>query len=275
MININFFKRAAVLLLLFYTGNILAQGNIGQTKFIFKNQLRVSITGALYDNLELNNVGQQLLKSKTCVSGEAIVSFYQHIIHGFGLNFGFGLSIAPFNYNFNFESPPGSIFQTGPYKEDYKYLSGSQTTYIQDLYIFPISVQKIIPIKKTKNLYYNLELGIKMNIKTAFPYEISSNNIYVIDDSTEVNLLDFYLYDTGKRNFISYFLKIGILKVTKKDNSLNYNLVFHYSPQNIGSGWYRFYELNFDSYGTVNQNINYIGIEFKYGLTLSKRKIVK
>jgi hypothetical protein len=264
-------KGTAVMLLFLYSVNLFAQVNNDKQSLIFSNQLRFSFAPVLYDNLELYNTGELLLNSLPCFSGEATISYYHYFLKGFGLNIGAGLGLAPFNVNFNFKPPLNSIYQTGPYKEYYEYLDYSNYLYMQDLYVFPISLQKYISLKKREHWYYNIEAGVKLNIKVAYPYEIKIESWYGIDDTTEVQLFDFYLFETGKKNFFSYFLKVGLFKLTNKYNSFNYNFVFHYSPQKIGSGWYKFYELNYDSYGTVKQNINYIGFEFTYGLTLSKR----
>lgn len=250
---------------------LIGQDSSKDFNLLFNSQVRFSITPLLFDNLEFQNTGQYLIKSKQCFSGEATISYYQHIYKGFGLNIGAGFGIAAFNVNYYFKSPPGSIYQTGPYKEYYEYLDYKEYCYAQDLFTFPFSIQKVIPNKKIKKLLYNLELGIKLNTKVAFPYQIYAESIYAIDDSTEVLQFDYELVNSENRNIISYFIKAGLLKMTNKFNLFQVNLIMNYSPKNIGTGWYKFYELNFDSYGTIKQNINYIGFEFSYGWTLSKR----
>ena len=71
---------------------------------------------------------------------------------------------------------------------------------------------------------------------------------------------------------LSYFVKAGLMKMNKKGNSFHVNLVANYSPSTITRGTYAFYNLVYESRGAMEQNINYIGIEFSYGFTLLKNK---
>lgn len=274
MKKVNIYKRAVVTLLLFSPFLLSAQIDTLKSEMIFNNQLRFSLSANLYDNFRLDNSGVKHLKSLPCLSGELFISYYQHLVNDFGFTIGAGFGIAPYNYYYRIEAPENSIYQTGPYKEDYKYLYDYDFLYIQDLYTFSFSFSKIFNTKK-KDKLKNLEVGIKLNNKVAYPYSINTWHTYGIDDSTEVDLFEFSLENSGKRNLFSYFIKLGNINLNKQGNSLNYNIVLHYSPQKIGIGTYKFYELGYDSFGKVQQNINYIGFEFAYGLSFSKRTKLK
>lgn len=266
----NLFKGTAYIVLFLLSIDASAQEHQEKQLFIFNNQLKFSISPVLYNKLEINNTGEKLINSRPCFSGEIAISLYQYIKNGFGINIGAGFGIAPFNIKYNFKSPSGSIFNTGPNKEYYDYLSFSNSTYIQDFYVFPVSIQKIFNNKKNTNHYYSCEFGIKFNKKIAYPYEISGGDMYVIDDTTDAQLFNFSINNTNNRNIISYFIKFGINNVNKKHNSFHINFVIHYSTKEIGVGWYKFYNLKYDSYGSIKQNINYIGFEFIYGLNFRK-----
>jgi hypothetical protein len=136
------------------------------------------------------------------------------------------------------------------------------------MWVFPLSIQKLI--ERDENKYYSIEAGIKLNRVVAYPYEITTGHLFVIDDTTEARLFDFKL-DGTKKNLVSYFLKAGLIKVTKNQNTIQLNAVLHYSFSKIGIGYYEFQNLPYESRGQVSQNINYIGLEFIYGLSLSKR----
>jgi len=235
---------------------------------IFTNQIKFSITPQLYENLYLTYTGVELLKSRPCFSAEATISYYQYITKGFGINIGAGLGLAPFNVNYNFASPPGTVFKPGIYFNDNFF------AYLDYLWIFPLSFQKMFSTKNN-NILYNLEAGVKWNRIMNFPYSIAFGTEYVINDTLDAELFNLSIEDDGKQNLFSYFLKFGIIKPTSKKNALGCNLVLHYCPQLIGHGWYKFYNLNYDSYGNVEQNINYIGIEINYGLTLMKSKNIQ
>ncbi len=273
--HFNLFKVTAALLLLLLPDKIFPQNENSNPDLMFNNQIKFSLAPVLYDNLQLTYEGERILKSRPCVSYDASISYHQHIKKGYGLNIGIGLTMAPFNHHFKFISPPNSIFQTGPYRDAYEYLDDNNYVYVQSLYTVPLSVQKIFPIKKKKEYFLSLEAGIRPNIIVAFPYWIEGESWYEINDSTEVHLFEFNLFDCGNKLLISYFLKFGFLKMTKNQNTLQCNLVVNYSPDKMGEGWYKFYNLTYDNYGKVKQNINYIGIEFTYGLTLSRRPRIK
>jgi len=251
-----------------WVGEVYSQNSEIQTGFFASKQIKFSLTPVLYDNLKLTYDEAKLLKSRPCFSAEVTISYYQYIAKGFGINMGAGIGLAPFNFKYDFEYPPGTVFDPNSYFDLNSY------TYVDEIWVFPLSVQKMFSAKKG-NLFYNIEAGIKLNRIIAYPYVISIQADYMINDTVDARLFYFEIEDTGKQNLFSYFLKFGIIKPTKKQNTLGCNLVLHYCPQLIGKGWYKFYNLSYDSHGSVEQNINYIGIEFIYGLTLMKSKNIQ
>lgn len=259
---------ATILLLLLIT-NIGYGQNVNKSEFTFKDQIKFSLSPVLYDNLTVNHWGKKLLKSKPVFSGEAVISYYYQLKNDMGINIGAGLGLAPYYLNYYFKAPDNSIFRTGHYKDDYEYLGNiKHYEYVQFMWVFPLSIQKLI--ERDENKYYSIEAGIKLNRVVAYPYEITVGETYVIDDTTEARLFDFQLLST-KKNLVSYFIKAGLIKITKKQNTFQLNAVLHYSFSKIGIGYYEFQNLPYESRGQVSQNINYIGLEFIYGLSLSKR----
>ncbi len=249
----------------------IAQNSKIAESLMYSRQLRFSFSPVLYDNLKINNQGEDILKSRPTFSGEAAISYYQHIKNGYGINIGAGLGLASFNVNYYFKAPENSIFRTGIYKDDYEYLDDIRNEYVNFFWSFPVSLQKIF-LTNNKDLVYSIELGFKLNSIIAYPYEIAGSSSYYIDeDNTSVKLFEFYLEDTGRKHIFSYFLKLGLIKMTKNQNTFHINLVANYSPYTLGKGWYRFETLPYKSYGTIEQNINYIGLELTYGLTLLRR----
>jgi len=267
-------KKGATILLLLLIKNLSYSQEVDKSNLTFKDQFRFTLSPVLYDKLTVNNFGERLLKSKPLPSGEVTVLYYKYLKNNLGINIGAGLGLAPFYINYYFKAPDNSIFQTGLYKEDYEYLGNIRHyEYVQFMWTFPLSVQKLI--KKKENKYNNFEIGIKLNRVVAYPYEIGVEEIYVIDDTTEAGLFKFKLITTHKKNIISYFFKAGIVKINKKQNTFHINVILHFSFTKLGLGEYEFYNLPYKSWGQVSQNINYIGFEFIYGLTLSKRLKIK
>lgn len=257
----------AAILLLFV--NLKAQDKTFNDDFIFEKQFRFSLSSVLYDNLKLNNQGVEHLKSLPTFSGELSLSYYRHINNGYGINIGAGLGLASFNLNYYFKSPENSIFRTGIYGDYYKYMDLKHYEYFSIMYVFPVYFSKIFSYNK---FIFSIGMGAKYHLLLAKTFSISGGYHYYIDENNnDVQSFGFYLEEVNNKHLVSYFLKLGIIKMTKKAHSCHFNLVTNYSPQKIGKGWYKFYNLGYESSGTVEQNINYVGFEFIYGLTLSKR----
>ena len=258
---------ATILLLMFIKTITFSQNIVDTNDLFFKNQIRFSLSPVLYDKLTINQFfGEKLLKSKPVFSGEATISYYKYLKKNIGLNIGAGLGLVPFYLNYYFETPENSIFNTN---SEIDFLGDIRHyEYIQFIWTLPLSIQKII--NKRQNKYQTIEAGVKLNSVVAHPYEIRTEAAYLIDDTTSVQLFEFNLANT-KKFLISYFFKVGLLKINKKQNSLQLNGVLHFSFSKIGIGDYEFHNLGFKNTGQVGQNINYIGFEFIYGLTLSKR----
>jgi len=269
MCNLSFckIKPAVIILLLAYPFIILkAQEHISDNENYIDSKIKFSLSALLYDNLELTHESKNILKSRMCPSSEATISYYKNIYDALGVNIGIGLGLAPYNFHYRYKSPDNQPY-IGQISEDFL----SHYEYVQDLYVFPISLDYIHQVKVKPNLYFFSEIGLKINLKVAYPYEITTEVWYDLNDSTEIVLFDFFLNSTEKKNYLSYFLKFGVIKNTKKLNTLQCNFVLHYSPVKIGEGTYNFYYLPVESSGTVKQNLNYIGFEFTYGLTLTKK----
>lgn len=263
---------AAALLLLSLLESVHAQTDSVNNKLFYRSQVKFALTGCLFDNLQVARYGEKLLRSRPLPSAEIYFSYYRHIKNGYGLNAGIGMGIAPYNINFLIDPPENSIFQTGPYKEIYKEhgLDLDHYEYISWYYTLPVSVQKIYKTKKNNKVRF-IEGGIKFNYVVAYPYFIQLGSVYGINDTTEARLFQMRLRSTTHRVLVSGFLKYGWQRITKRQNTFQYGFVLHYSPSKIGVGDYEFSNLTYPSYGTIFQNINYIGFEVVYGLATSRR----
>lgn len=265
MVNMNKYKikhTAIVFLLCAFAFSLKAQDN-NEVLCINRTQIRFSLTPMLYDNLKLVHKGKKHLKSYPCFSGEGLISLYQPIINGFGLHIGAGFGTAPFNTHYRFSSPENSIFRTTDDKYD---LDLNDFDYYAMYYVYPFYLSKNF---KYKNKLYSVGLGIRYFTLLDEKYKMRLGSHYEIDeDKPSVQLFEFRLEDTGRDYFISYFVKFGLVKLTKKRNSFHFDLIMNYCPHKIGKGWYEFYDLPYESYGTVYQNINFIGFAFSYGLSL-------
>ena len=251
-------KYTSLIIILFFTITTNAQK---KKEIIANNGFHIALTAQYYNKLQLHNTGADLLQSRHTLSGEFTVSYHKELVNNYGINIGAGLGLAPFNQNYHFKIPTNSIFYTGNYEQGGDYFDLIDYSYANFIWVFPISIDKSFILKKKQ---FNITLGGKLNLINAYPGIISLESSSIIDtNNLDVTLYKSNLFTTTKHNTLfTYFFKIGYLHKMKKRN-LGINLIYNYSKQNIMEGTYHFYNLPYESYGTIENNINYIGIEFK------------
>lgn len=245
-----------------------AQSTNSEPDLLNKNQLKFSFAPVVYENLQIQHFGKELLESSHWPSFVSAISYHQNFSKGFGLNIGAGLSIIPHSVKYNFSSP---LTHPSIQEEKHKLYHIDYVLYMGEL---PLSVQKTFLINRyaKKPLFFSLEIGAKLNFVIDNPYYFASS-IYIADENF-VEFFNFELYNI-KTYLESYFLKIGLLKFTRSYNTFQYNVVVNYSPRLIGEGLFSFSYLPFESYGKIKQGINYLGIEFTYGFSLKKNRKAK
>ena len=270
-IKIHLFKVVLIGLLCFLSVISKAQDAPFDKEIIYESQLRFSLAALVYDNLKLTYEGKKHLKSAPTVSGGFTISYYKHIWNGYGVILGAGYTFVPSNTNYDFEAPDNSIFRTNGFY-DYKYLFDSNYEY-EGMFLAPLSIEKLI---QTNQKYYVIEIGVKLNILNQDPNYLPARLNYggstVISENGEaIREFDSYTDITDGITTISYFTKIGLVKILKKQRLLEYKVVANWSPKYIRKGRYEFSNLGYESKGNIKQNINYIGFEVSYGFTLSRR----
>lgn len=258
-----FNKIAAAVLLLFYSITNNAQIINTNSQLCNYSQLRLSLASVVYENLKVEHLGKKHLGSIPLPSFDACVSWHQKIGNELGVNIGVGLSIVPHNAHFNFNAqlthPLINNTQHRMFHIDYVLYIG----------YLPISLQKIVAINRLNKKPYLLsfESGIKLNYVLDNPYYFITYP-YIAGNITE-DFFRFQLYN-DKVFLTTFFIKFGVLQLSKKQNTFQYNLIANYSPKNIGKGSYEFFYLSYESYGNIRQTINYIGFEFIYGFSMKK-----
>ncbi|MCD6111751.1 MAG: hypothetical protein J7J86_00635, partial [Bacteroidales bacterium] len=222
-------------------------------KTILDNQIKFSLLPIVYKKIKFFHYGVELLKSDPGFGGEATISYSKHLKNNLCFNIGLGFNLQPYSIYYNFEAPENSIFS------EYKNLKLSKN-YTDYMLVFPLSLQKIITSKNGH--LFSLEAGIKFNKVLNSPHLGKICDIY--ENKT---LFDITYYET-KKNLYSIFIKAGMIKLIKNNNTLHLNIILNYSPQKIESCDYEFYNLPYESCGVIENRVNYIGIEFAYGLNL-------
>jgi len=217
------------------------------------------------DSYKETHFGKQQLLLKPFISFETGFE-YHHSLNDY-LEVGFGLKIGAIPYNEKITIVNSDSLK--PYYSDGTYNGYDRDIY--DIYLNPTFSFKsnLIPIK-SYTLYS--EIGIGLNILP--PYDNDRRGI-LLGDSTgtrEIEIFESNIKSDGRWINPSYFLKIGMSK-KKNRHIFNYGIVFNYMPKNIRTGSYNFLNIENPSYGDIELRINYIGLEFSYGIGLKKQKI--
>lgn len=217
----------------------------------------ISLTPLVKNNLSItNSTDNHILYSRPVVSGELSVFFELPLKYDIGLRLAAGIAYDPQNIGFKeteFQLP-NNISRMS---------SMNNTEYLMfNKYIFPISVFKRLPLDKHT---LNIEVGLKWNKFLNYPYSeqgsVLENNALVFESKMKSI--------HNNNTFVSYFAKVGIVQSIKQ-HQLLVNMVFNYSPRHIGEGTFNFHHLKNDSYGKLEQNLNFIGIELAYSLPTLK-----
>lgn len=237
----------------------------------YLSQIRFSVTTGLYDRMDIYTIGAPLLTSKPGIGGEVSITFSQQIAMGFGINIGVGLGMIPYNFSYDFNTPSGAPLNPGPDHSDTQNLSSIPNITEEGVFVFPITVNKLFRLHPEKNLFLNLEAGIKINSKTTFPYAISGTHSISFPIDMQFEYFNYRLESAGSNSFLAYTFKAGLLRFNKRFNSFHMNIVYQFAPPTILTGNYAFENIGVQSEGTMELQQSYLGIEFAYGLTLGNK----
>lgn len=269
------FKRIFSVFILFLLPILLLAQETKQTEYPF-NQLRISVTPSLCSRLNVTNEGgATIFQSSPALGAEATISYYQRIVKEFGVSLGVGINSTAHSYNFSFV--PVVPFPTIP---EYKHEIKEKRYEPVGMITVPLALSMIIPIKSS-SWNIDIQAGAKFN--------------YLFDAGAEKLIYDYWWKDAGnpfpptdaaakeksfywveeqkdKQVLFSYFLKAGATYTTKRNNGYFVNIVANYSPQIASEGSYLLRAIGGDSYGSFKKNINYLGLEVGYALTLCKNR---
>jgi len=245
------------------------KGQYDTTKWLDNNQIKFSLVTAVVENIDIANysLNCQLLNSYPMPGIEASTSYYLHLNKGWGLNFGIGGGIAFYNLHYEITLPDDAY---SPYADSTSTATTkfNKSDITQKYLTIPISIQKSFRFSNSKNIFHILEAGARVNF--LFKNHTKIVETYPISATENATLFTADLRNPNKIKGSVYF-KYGIQEILKNQNTFQCNIVLHYSPAEPTFGSYQFTQID-NSYTTSSQKINYIGLEFIYGLTLSKNK---
>ena len=234
-----------------------------------KNQLKFSVMPILFGGMKVTPiVGEKVLASIPSPSIAAGISYYHTIKDNLGVNTGIQIGGIAEQERVN------TLNRSSTYNTK-TYLSSH---YISSHYIStPVSLQMVLKEKKL----FDITGIVGFSAMYIKPYQ--NIGIWAWSHGSNENELEYselHVNVQPKNEFaFGAFTKIGIVKSTENaGSSLELNLVIHYSPTIIAKGEYNFISEATDVFkqgggnGIITQNINYIGLEMVYGLTLKKQK---
>jgi len=230
------------------------------------SQIKILIAPTLFQGAKLSHQKQEILQSNLSPSYDFGIEYYHHIKNNIGVNIGLHWGQIPEHYKFEVIVPEFyNLYERKMYTNSRDFIS-------QFIYI-PLSIDKKIQLQK-KETFMSLSGGISINY--IHPFISTYTATYSLDSTNSfLNGKEFFksiISNEYQKWFLSYFVKVGISRQFKKSAStFEVNLKINYTPRLIGKGTYEFSNINEESYGNVGLRLNYIGIEFVYGLTLSKK----
>ena len=264
--NTKTIARIFLLWFLIFANSLLAQDTVKKS-FTYQSQLKFWISPNLIQAMKIENVGKSHLKAKPNIGIEIGVGLSERLNNKFSINVGAGLGVIPESFYYDFQKPNSSVFFIGDNK--FGNLETKSKNYSHFYYTLPLSIQ--YSIYKKKNLDFYIDAGLKLNSFVAHPFTTSYTHSFMIDSlNPNVELFNLKTYSASKKNILSYTLKFGITKQTKKANTLNAAIVLNYSPKKLAKGFYEYYNLGYESKGNVSLGINYVGLELSYGIAFRK-----
>ncbi len=234
-----------------------------------QTQIRIFVKPILLNNLKFKHYGEKILKSNPFISFEAGIGIKQRIWrNNFNVIVDAGYGLIPYQFQFEFTADIEHVI--GDFHEH-----KTVESYYGN-FIIPVSLQ--YETLKNKKLNYFAELGIKINILEKYPYIWENGMGYYLGDlippdadgNQSIQIFDMYTENFKQRAFVSYFVKAGLVFITKRTHTFNLSIIANYCPQKPYTGYYKFSNVPFESYGDVSFGLNYIGLEFVYGLSVKK-----
>lgn len=269
----NRFTRMKRKILLFSSIMCILFSGFSQESFLINNtQIRFWLKPVLMNNIKFKHYGEKIIKSSPFISFEAGFGLKQRLYENLSVNVDIGYTAVFYQFKFDFEAKIEPV--KGTQHDHYT------AEFLQGIYVIPISLQ-YETLRKGK-LNYFAELGIRINITDQFPYlaSVEDGMSYFLGDLVPPDSngnQDIDIFSMRMENkdvlgvFVSYFMKAGLVFTTKKNHTFNLALVANYYPKPVYKGDYQFLNTPFDSYGDVSLGINYIGLEFAFGLTVHKK----
>jgi hypothetical protein len=235
---------------------------VSDTIFIPQKQFFISATPLFYEPLKIEHFGEPLLKSgpsssiSICLGHKALLNKKNY------LKIGVGASLMTYYFSFDFDAQTTHKGINATHHE----LHAKEFAWYH--YMIPLSLTHELAFKNNRRFY--VEAGTTFIVISEF--HGSTGMSYSLDGGNRAKIFNIYTtnYYMKQKRFLSYQLKLGMEKITKRVHSWSYALVFSYNPKSVARGTYSFTYMPFESSGNIEQRISYIGIELTFGLSFFK-----
>jgi len=235
-----------------------------------KTQITLSASPVFYNSIQIEHIGAQWLQSNPAFGGTIGVGVYQKLFKGLGVMGSANAGTLAYNMRYQFTStvnhPDVSFNQ--------HFIAN--TDFIPYANLSLGLVYRCKAILKKQRIAPLLGVGIFRN--TISTYSGSGEATIYIDeqqpslDVFEVTYQDINNSNTPYFSLFSYYAKLGVITQNKKFNTCSFNLVYNFTPQTIAYGQFQFFNLAEESKGNLTFGMNYVGVEFVYGMTFNKPK---
>jgi hypothetical protein len=264
-------------LYLFVFSSFIALSSTAQTEIRNLNsmpdtRLFISFSPVVHNDLNLRTNGRVILKSRNCPSAVLAAGASQRIFSNLHLNIAGEITTIGRNLFINNELS----FDTINLRADWlprRFVEMNDFFYGHFTYNLAISFEYMV--QKSNNAFNTFEAGVKWNRLLNYPYSESMGISIQGKDMISRRLFKFEMSNTNRRVIPSFFVKVGLLKQSDKNSFKQIKFVANYSPYNIGEGTFRFYQIDYSSFGRASLGVNYIGVDFVHGWVLRKSYALK
>jgi hypothetical protein len=238
----------------------------GQTS-VKKSSLAVEMSPMITSSLKISADEVRLLQSKRLFSGEFGLGFEHQISSKWRFRSSLAFGLLPYDFHYDFAPPANSIFQTGPFKEDYTRLDINFTEYAYIRTYSSIDARWSRKVYATKSgNEWSIGTGLRLFVFLVNTFEYYYYSNYYIDDAhPNVPLFTATIIDSSfNRLNASFLVESSFTKELKNKRKLTTSLCFSYSPFNSFNGTYAFSNLGYASSGTIRQRPSYLSLKCSY-----------
>lgn len=254
------------ILFLIFSGTTFANKKVVPVdSTINSKKFSIEFNPMLVSKLKFDNSGEQLIESKNLFSAELGIGYQQYLNSKWRIKGSLLFGSQPFNMRFSFAAPENSVFQTGPFKEDYRILDFEVSEY--DVIRLFTSTELLLSkeVKQKNNLTYLIGGGIKLTYFFINYYDFSYYSHYYIDQNNPYTQLFFAnVIDEKDNNIYGSLLFFNTLERKLNGHAVSLSLCLAYSPFKSLNGTYYFSNLGLNSYGSFFQRLSSISLRFSY-----------